>query len=409
MSTYRRRRVAVTGLGAVSPVGNTVPEFWEALVAGTSGVARIQKFDTSRVDVSIGAEVKGFDPLDYADARTVRRNDPTAIYQLAAAREAMADAGLTEVPCPSAFGVVIGLDVAYQSIVRASHGLERLGQLGVDVYALLQALPGTAPALVAHTFGLRGATNAVAASCASGAVALLQAWNMIQLGYVEAVLAGCVSALDEGLVATSASARVLSKSTDPPAASRPFDLGRDGFVLGEGAAAFILEAEEHARERGTRIHAEFLGGSQTASIAGFTINPAEDCAGCMASALRATGTDPSEIDVVGAHATSTILGDKQEAEALRRIFGARAVPAFAAKSVLGHCMSASAGLETAAVLLAMRDGIAPPTINHVHPDPDCDVDCVPNEARRLPIRVALKNSFGFGGVNCCLVFRAWDD
>jgi 3-oxoacyl-[acyl-carrier-protein] synthase II len=403
-----RRRVAITGIGVVSPVGNSVPAFWDSLLAGRSGVAKIQGFDTSRVAVDIGAEIKNFDPSAHADGRTVRTQDPAAIYELAAAREALDDAGLTEIPRPSAFGAVIGLDVPYHSVARAAVGFEQSGQIGVDAFAIVQSLPDTAGALVAHTFGLRGAQYAVSGACASGAVALLQAWNMIQLGYVDAAVAGCASTLDASLVATCAAARVLSHNPDPVTASRPFDLDRDGFVLGEGAAAFVLEDERAAAARDATIYAELLGGWQATSVAGFTVNPAEDCGGCMAAALDSTGIDRSEVDVVGAHATSTRLGDRQEAEALRQVFGARSVPAFAAKSVLGHCMSASAGLETAALLLAMRDGIVPPTINQERPDPACDVDCVPNEARRLPIRVALKDSFGFGGVNCCLVFRAWD-
>jgi 3-oxoacyl-[acyl-carrier-protein] synthase II len=273
---------------------------------------------------------------------------------------------------------------------------------------ILRCLPITAAAQVAHTFGLRGAQSAVSAACASGAVALLYAWNLIQLGYVDAVLVGCTSALDDGLLAACGSARLLSRNEDPATASRPFDLERDGFVLGEGAAAFVLEEERRARARDARVYADFLGGWQATSVSGFTANPADDCVTVIEAALRETGVAAADVDVVGAHATSTQVGDRQEAAALRRVFSDRSVPAFAAKSVLGHCMSASAGLETAALLLAMRDTIAPPTINHVHPDPDCDVDCVPNEARRLPIRVALKDSFGFGGVNCCLLFREWE-
>jgi 3-oxoacyl-[acyl-carrier-protein] synthase II len=408
MRVGERRRVAITGVGVVSPIGSTVPVFWGALVAGRSGIAPIQRFDASRISVSIAAEVKDFEPADHADGRTVRTNDPSAIYQLAAAREALADAGLTEPPRPSAFGVVIGLDVPHQSVSRAAVGFERSGQIGVDATSIVQSLPDTAGALIAHTFGFRGAQYAISGACASGAVAILQAWNLIQLGYLDAAVAGCVSTLDAPLVASCAAARVLSDNPDPATASRPFDLERDGFVIGEGAAALVLEAESQAGARSAPMYAELLGGWQGTSVAGFTINPAEDCAACMEAALLASGVDPSEIDVVSAHATSTRVGDRQEATAIRRVFGERSVPSFAAKSVLGHCMTASAGLETVALLLAMRDGIAPPTINQTRADPECNVDCVPNEARRLPIRVGLKNSFGFGGVNCCLVLRAWD-
>jgi 3-oxoacyl-[acyl-carrier-protein] synthase II len=408
MNVRERRRVAVTGLGVVSPVGTNLRDFWEALLAGRSGVAPIRNWDTSRITTTIAAEVKGFEPREHADGKTVRLNDPAGLFQLAAAREAVADAELPGIPRPSEFGVVIGFDVPLLSIHRAFGRYHDEGQLGVDALTILRCLPITAAAQVAHTFGLRGAQSAVSAACASGAVALLQAWNLIQLGYVDAVLVGCTSALDDGLLAACGSARLLSRNEDPATASRPFDLERDGFVLGEGAAAFVLEEERRARARDARVYADFLGGWQATSVSGFTSNPTDDCVTVIEAALREAGVAAADVDVVSAHATSTQVGDRQEAAALRRVFSDRSVPAFAAKSVLGHCMSASAGLETAALLLGMRDGIAPPTINHVHPDPECDVDCVPNEARRLPIRIALKDSFGFGGVNCCLLFREWE-
>ncbi len=400
----RTRRVVVSGLGVISPLGNTVDDFWGALVAGRSGVGTIESFDASELPISVAAEVRGFDPLEHADGRTVRTSDPSAIYLLAACREAIDGADLTRASDLNSVGVVVGLDVAHPSLRKAAVGFERRGQIGVESFALVQALPDTAGALVAHTFGFRGPQFALSAACASGAVALLNAWNLIQLGYADAVVAGCVSTLDPLLVASCAAARILTRSTDPTTASRPFDRLRDGFVIGEGAGAVVLEELGHAQDRGAPIIAELLGGWQNSSVAGYTVNPAADVARCMRDALNATGIDVSEVDVVGAHATSTPLGDRQEAEAIRATFGERQVPAFAAKSMLGHCMSAAGGLEAAALVLALRNGVAPPTINYQHADPDCDVDCVPNDARRLPIRVAVKNSFGFGGVNCCLVF-----
>jgi 3-oxoacyl-[acyl-carrier-protein] synthase II len=404
-----RRRVVVSGLGVVAPLGIGVSEFWSALLAGQSGVKRIQKFDASSLSSAIAAEVRDFDPLDHADGRTVRTSDPSAIYLLAAAREALVSAELTRPPSPAAVGVVVGLDVAHESVRRAALGLERRGQLGVDSFAIVQALPGAASSLLAQTFGLRGAQFAVSGACASGALSLLHAWNLIQLGYVDAAVAGCAATLNPLVVACCQAARILSRNPDPTTASRPFDRLRDGFVIGEGAAALVVEALDHARARETSILAELLGGWQTSSTDGYTVNPAGDAAGCMLSALETTGVDPAEVDLVGAHATGTPVGDRQEAEALRLTFGERRVPAFAAKSALGHCMSAGGGLETVALLLALREGIAPPTINYEHPDPFCDVDCVANEARRIPARIGLKNSFGFGGVNCCLVLRRWDE
>ena len=407
--TDAARRVVVTGLGVVSPLGNDVGTFWDALVSGRSGVGPITKFDPAGLGASIAAEVKSFDPGDHADGRTVRTSDASAVYLLAAARESLRDAGLEQPPDPAAVGVIVGFDVAHASIYRAVVGLERSGRLGVDAYALLQALPAMPGSLVAHHFGLRGAQHAVSAACASGAVSLLQARNLIELGYVDAVVAGCTSALDRLLLASCSAARVLSGSDDPTTASRPFDRLRDGFVIGEGSAAIVLEELGHARRRQAPIYAEFRGGAQTSSLAGFTVNPADDCADCLQRALSSAGTAPSEVDAVCAHATSTPVGDRQEAEAIRAAFGSRPVPAFAPKSAIGHCVSAGAGIETVAALLALRDGIAPPTLNYTDPDPACPVDCVPNEARRLPMRVVVKNSFGFAGVNCCLVFSAWEE
>ena len=398
------RRVVVSGLGVVSPLGNAVDDFWSAVVAGQSGVGTIETFDASTLTTSVAAEVRGFDPLDHADGRTVRTTDPSAIYLLAACREAIGGADLTRGDAHSV-AVVIGLDVAHTSLRKAAVGFEQSGQIGVESFSLVQALPDTAGALIAHTFGFQGPQFALSAACASGAVALLHAWNLIQLGYADAAVAGSVSTLDPLLVASCAAARILTRNPDPATASRPFDRLRDGFVIGEGAGAVVLEELEQAQARGAPIIAELLGGWQNSSVAGYTVNPAADVARCMRDAMQATNVDPSEIDLVGAHATSTPLGDRQEAEAIRATFGERRVPAFAAKSMLGHCMSAAGSLETVALVLALRDGVAPPTINYEHPDPDCDVDCVPNAARRLPVRTAIKNSFGFGGINCCLVFR----
>jgi 3-oxoacyl-[acyl-carrier-protein] synthase II len=403
----RRRRVVVTGLGVVSPVGLGAAAFWQALVSGRSGIAPISKFDPEGLRTSIAAEVRGFDPHDHADGRTLRTNDPSAIYLLAAAREALIDAGLERPPDPATIGVVVGLDAAQQSIARAALSLEQKGPLGVDAYAVIQGMPNSAGALVAQQFGLRGAQFAVAAACASGATSLLTAWNLLQLGFVDAVVAGSTTTLDRFIMSGFAAARVLSPTTDPATACRPFDRLRDGFVLGEGSAAVVVEDLGHAEQRGANIYAELLGGWQSSSIVGWTVNPAADCAACMEAALRVSRIQPDEVELVGAHATSTQVGDSQEAEALQLVFGDRRVPAFAAKSMLGHCMSAGGGLETVAAILALRHAIAPPTINYRNPDPRCAVDCIPNEARPLAARVVLKNSFGFGGANCCLVLRRY--
>jgi 3-oxoacyl-[acyl-carrier-protein] synthase II len=398
-----RRRIVVTGIGVVSPIGSDVSVFWEALVSGRSGVGPIRKADGSAFRTSVAAEVKDFDPRDHVDGRTARNIDPSAVLVLAAARAALTDAELDVRQAD--VGVVVGLDAAYGSVSRAALALERQGPIGVESFGLVQMAPATAGALVARTLGLRAAHFAVSGACASGAVAILQAWNLIQLGYASAAIAACGSILEPLLLAACENARVLSPNPDPATASRPFDLNRDGFVAGEGAAALVLEERREAATRGAQLYAEVLGGWQNASNEGFTVNDPVSSARCIREALRFAGVERSEVDLVSAHATSTKLGDRQEAEALASVFGGRRVPAFAAKSSLGHCLSAAGGLESVAAVLAIRDGVAPPTLNYEHPDPACKVDCVPNLARRMAVQTVLKNSFGFGGVNCCLVFR----
>jgi 3-oxoacyl-[acyl-carrier-protein] synthase II len=397
-------RIVVTGLGAVSPLATSADGLWDALVAGASGVRSLERIDPDGLGTSVAGEVRGFDPLEHADARTVRASDPASVYLLAAAGEALAQAGLDPPPAPASVGVVAGVDVQHASVGRAALGMARDGRLGVDAYAIVQGLPACASGLVAHRHGLRGVQFAVSGACASGAVAILQAAAQIRLGYASAMVAGCASTLDRLLIGCCVAARVLTANPDPATASRPFDLRRDGFVIGEGAAALVLEDADHAQRRGAVALAELAGGWQTASTSGFTVNPAADAAACIEGALAAAGVAPSEVDLVGAPATSTRVGDAQEASALRAVLGERRVPTFAAKSALGHCMSAAAGLETVALVRALVDGVVPPTLNLREPDPDCDVDCATG-ARSVDARVALKDAFGFGGVNCCLVFR----
>ena len=278
----------------------------------------------------------------------------------------------------------------------------------MDAYAIVQGLPNGASGLVAQQAGLRGAHVAVSAACASGAVAVLQAANLIRLGQLRVAVAGCASVLDRMLAASCSAARVLTRNPDPAGASRPFDAGRDGFVLGEGAAALLLEDRDHAVARGVPVLAEIAGGWQTASISGSTVNPAEDGAACMRGALAAAGVDASEVDLVSAHATSTRLGDAQEAAALGAVFGPRGVPAFAAKSVLGHCMSAAAGLELVALVLAMRDGVPLPRSTCAGPTRSATSTAPRSTARALDGRIGVKNAFGFGGANCVLVLRRGD-
>jgi 3-oxoacyl-[acyl-carrier-protein] synthase II len=398
-------RVVVTGLGVVSPLGVGVPRFWEALVAGRNGVRRLSRFDVTGIRTPVAAEVVGFDARDHADSRSVRTSDPAALYLLAAAREAVADARLGPDVDNRRVAVVAGFDGAHESVARAALGLRRDGQRGVESYAVLQGMPATAASLVTQAFGFAGPHFAVSASCASGAAAILQAANLLRLGAADVAVAASASRLAALPLAGFSAARVLTRSDDPETASRPFELRRDGVVMGEGGAALVLEGREVAGRRGARGYAELRGGWQSSSTTGLAVNEAESAAGCIRLALESAGVRPDQVDLVGAHAAGTRRGDREEAHALGAVFGRR-VPAFAAKSMLGHCMSTAGGLESVAAVLAIRDQIAPPTTNYDEPDPECDVDCVPNEARRLPVRTVLKTSFGLGGVNCCLVFRA---
>ena len=401
-----RRRVVVTGLGVVSPVGNSVGDFWRALTSGRTGVGRATGFDTTSLPTAIAAEIKDFDPCGVVDRRTARALDPAALYLLAAGSEAVRTARLDGSYGSERKAVVVGFDLAQVTAARVAASYQRQGHLGVDSFTLYQTGPYSASAALARSVGATGSHDAISAACASGAVAVLRAWQLLQLDAADVAIAGCCWALDALTLASCAAARVASRNPDSARAMRPFDRLRDGFVPGEGAAVLVLEDLEHAVRRGAPIEAELLGGRQNTSLgASFTENDAASAAACLRGALEASGVTPDDVDLVSAHATSTQRGDRQEAEALRLVFGERRVPAFAAKSMLGHCLSAAAGLETIALLLAMREGVVPPTVNHEHPDPQCPVDCVPNESRAVDASVGVKNAFGFGGVNCCLVFR----
>ena len=401
------RRVVVTGLGAVSPLGLDALSFWDALVAGRSGISHLTTVDPGDTGVSIAGQIEGFEARRFVDGRTARLIDRAALLFAAASDEALRDARLD--PRGRDVAVVAGVDTALATTARIATGFHTQGQLGVDAYALVQALPNTASGLAARRLGIRGPHLALSAACAGGAVAALYGGGLIRLGEVDAAIVGGSVGLDPVLLAACVAARVLSRSDDPARASRPFDRRRDGFVVGEGSGALVLEELAHARRRGATVHAELLGGAQTSSLEGYTINDAQSCAACMSRALASAGVTPDDVDLVSAHAPSTPLGDRQEAEALDTVFGRR-VPAFAAKGSLGHCMAATAALETIAAVRALEEGVAPPTLNYEEPDPECQVDCVPNVARPLDVGIVLKNAFGFGGVNCCLVLgRPPDD
>ncbi|MHB1295602.1 MAG: beta-ketoacyl-ACP synthase II [Anaerolineae bacterium] len=406
------RRVVITGMGAISPLGPDLAASWDAVVAGQSGVGSITRFDTTGFKSTIAAEIKGFDAKDHFPPKEARRMDPFVQYALVASRQAMQDAGYTptEEQCTrTAVVVASGIGgittTTQQTMVLAERGPDR-----VSPFLIPMILPDTAAAMVAIEFNLRGANMAVTSACASGANAIGEAYEMIRRGAVDAALCGGTEAgIVPIAVAGFAVMGALSTRNDAPQrASRPFDRARDGFVIGEGAAILLLESLEQAQARGARIYGELVGYGST-DDAFHIAAPAEDGAGavgCMANALQQAGLAPEAIDYINAHGTSTPLNDVIETRAVKTILGQHAYRTIisSTKSMTGHLLGAAGALEAAFSLKALQTGIVPPTINLDDPDPECDLDYVPHQAREVALRTAMSNSFGFGGHNACLVF-----
>ncbi|MCC6627270.1 MAG: beta-ketoacyl-ACP synthase II [Chloroflexi bacterium] len=404
--------MAVTGIGAITPLGLTAAATWDGLVAGRSGVGPITHFDASALSVRIAGEVKGFNPADYMEAKAARRMGRFAQFAIAAARQAVDDAGLTiDDANRDQIGVVmnnggggIGELVADQTVMLTK-GPRRVSPLTVPVFA-----PNMASSQVSITLGVRGPVYTGVAACAAGVHAFLQALRLLQHGDAEVVLAGATeAALDPLSVTGFANARALSPNNDDPAgACRPFDRARDGFVMAEGAAVLVLETVEHARRRGARIYALLAGGAATADAYHIT-DPAPDGTGAalaMTRAMADANLTPADIDFICAHATATPVGDVAEVAAIRAAFGAAAerLVVSAPKSMLGHLMGAAGAAAGLAATLAVHEGVIPPTINLTELDPACAVGCQPTTALRRPVRAALINGVGFGGQNGSVAF-----
>ncbi len=409
------RRVVVTGLGLVTPLGNDVPSTWAALIAGRSGVDYITRFDTTGFETKIAAEVKGFDPGQYLDRKDLRRMDSFTHFAIAAAVQALTDAGLTITPenCDQ-IGVVVGSGIGGIETLSAQFKvLHERGPSRLSPFLSTMMLANMAAGQIAILTGLRGPNFCTVSACASGAHAIGEAFHIIRRGEAVAMLAGGSEAPIVPIgIGTFNSMRALSTRNDPPQkASRPFDALRDGFVVGEGAGMLVLEDADHARARGARIYAELAGYAATADAFHVTAPP-EGGAGAalaMRRALAVAGLQPSEIDYINAHGTSTPLNDRAETEAIKAVFGEHAyrLAVSSTKSMTGHLLGAAGAVEAVFTVLTLVHGIIPPTINLEQPDPACDLDYVPNVARRATVRAALSNSFGFGGQNACLVFRTW--
>lgn len=410
----QRRRVVVTGMGAVTPIGNTVDEFWKNAVAGVSGAAPITLFDPEGHSVRFACEVKGFDPSELGDRKEVRKMDRFTQLGLKAALQAVSDSGLEiQGTFAERVGVVIGSGIGgIQTLEDQKTILLEKGPGRVSPFFVPMMIVNMATGMVSMRTGAKGPSNATVTACASGANAIGDAFRIIQYGDADVMIAGGAEAPVAPIaVAGFGNMKALSTRNENPAgASRPFDAERDGFVIGEGAGVVVLEELEHARKRGARIYCEMAGYGYTADAHHMTA-PAPDGEGgarSMKAAMADAGVAPSEVQYVNAHGTSTPLNDKYETCAIKSAFGdaAKSVAISSTKSMTGHLLGAAGGVEFILMALAHVHGKIPPTTNHENPDPECDLDYVPNQARELPVHAALSNSLGFGGHNVTLATRS---
>ena len=407
------RRVVVTGLGAVTPIGNDVREYWEGLRSGRNGVAGITLFDASRHACRFAAEVKNFNPAGRLEPKETKRWDRFCQFGVVAAKEAVGHAGLViDASNAQRIGVAIGSGVGGLLMMESqAHVLADRGPDRVSPFCVPMMIPNMATGLAAIALGAKGPSSAVATACAAGSNAIGDAFRLIQLGLADAmVCGGAESAITPLGVAGFASAKALSfRNDDPAAASRPFDLNRDGFVIGEGAGVLVLESLSHAQQRGATVLAEIVGYGTTCDAHHITAPTPGGVGGAeaMRLALADARLMAEEVDYVNAHGTSTQANDSNETAAIKAALGEHALrtPVSSTKSMTGHLLGGSGGIEAVAAVLAIGHNLIPPTINYITPDPACDLDVVPNTAREHPVNVVLSNSFGFGGHNVCLAFR----
>jgi 3-oxoacyl-[acyl-carrier-protein] synthase II len=413
------RRVVITGMGAVTPLATDIPSYWDRLLSGKSGIANIELVDTAEFAVKIGGEVKNWAPEKFFDSRACRRMDRFSQFAMVAAVEAIKDSGLDIAKHdPFRIGAIVGSGIGGLTEYETQH--EKFlnvsgkggGPRGISPFVIPKMMPNAAAGNISIHFGLCGPSRAVSTACASGADAITDALRTIQLDEADVmVTGGAEAAITDMCLGGFISARALSGRNDnPTAASRPFDKDRDGFVLSEGAGILVVEELEHARKRGAPIHAEILGAASTSDAHNITAPHPEGigAARAMQLALRDARLNASDIDYINAHGTSTDLGDICETLAVKKVFGehARKLAISSTKSMVGHLLGASGGVELIATVLSIKHGVVHPTINLDTPDPQCDLDYVPKVARKMPVRHALSNSFGFGGHNASLVVGA---
>ena len=412
-----RRRVVITGLGAVTPLGNDAETSWKNLVAGRSGAADITQFDSSNFAVHFACEVKGFDPTEFIDRKQARRMDRFAHLVVAAARQAEVDAGLSIEAEPDRIGAAIATGIGGLKAFQDCHSelLER-GPDRVNPFSIPEIIPNMGAAWVSMQLGTKGPLSSQCTACAASNMAIGDGLDAIRLGRADVMLCGGTEApITEVGIAGFSAMRALSRRNDAPEkASRPFDTGRDGFVMGEAGAVVVLEELERARARGAKIYAELLGYGVSSDAQHITEpDPSgENPARAMTMALGDAGVDPGEVDYINAHGTSTPLGDAAETRVIKLALGeenARRTPVSSTKGATGHCLGASGAVEAMFSILAVERGVLPPTINYEDPDPKCDLDYIPNESREADVRTAVSNSFGFGGHNATIVVRRFED
>ena len=412
-----RRRVVITGLGAVTPLGRDVESTWDGLVSGRSGAGEITQFDSSDYAVHFACEVKDFDPTEYIDRKQARRMDRFAHLIVAAARQAEADSGLSIESESDRVGAAIATGIGGLKAFQDCHSelLER-GPDRVNPFSIPEIIPNMGAAWVSMQLGTQGPLSSQCTACAASNMAIGDGLDAIRLGRADVMLCGGTEApvTEVGIAGFSAMRALSRRNDDPEGASRPFDSGRDGFVMGEAGAVVVLEELEHARARGAKIYAELLGYGVSSDARHITepdpsgLNPAR----AMTMAFGDASVEPDEIDYINAHGTSTPLGDAAETRVIKLALGeenARKTPVSSTKGATGHCLGAAGAVEAMFSILAIDRGVLPPTINYEEPDPECDLDYIPNESREADVRTAVSNSFGFGGHNATVVFRRFED
>jgi 3-oxoacyl-[acyl-carrier-protein] synthase II len=411
-------RVVVTGVGMITPVANTAEETWKAFIEGRSGTGLLTQIDPTPFNSKVGAEVKGFDPSLYFTPKEIKKSDRFVQFGVACSRMALQDAKLDMTQeDPYRIGVLVGSGIGGLRIIEEQHKiLLEKGAGRVSPFLIPMLIVNMAPGQISINLGIKGPNNCVATACATGANAIGDAFKIIQRGEADVMFAGgtesCITPL--GFGGFDAMKALSTHNQKPETASRPFDRTRNGFVMGEGCGVVVLESLEHAKKRGAKIYAEMVGYGMTSDASHITApDPSgEGAARCMVNALKDAQIKPEHVDYINAHGTSTPLNDKVESLAIKKALGvdiAKKVKISSTKSMTGHLLGAAGGVEAIVCMYAIRDGIVPPTINYSTPDPDCDLDYVPNQAQKHNVRVAFSNSLGFGGHNACIVFKKYEE